>query len=56
MRQSEPLTDKRYEEMLKSAGSFFAAAEGHSEEERQAVIQEIITLMEQYGLSLGDLG
>lgn len=54
-RRGESLTDKRYEELLKKARGFFAAAEENSEEERQAVIQEIITLLEQHGLSLDDL-
>lgn len=54
-RRAEALTDKRYEELLKSASGFFAAAEVHSEEERQAAIHEIITLMGQHGLSLEDL-
>jgi len=54
-RREESLTDKRYEELLKTASTFFAAAQGNSEDERQAVILEIIALMEQYGLSVDDL-
>lgn len=55
MKLGEPLADQRFEELLKSAATFFTAAEGHSEEERQAVIQEINVLMRQYGLTLEDL-
>lgn len=51
----ESLTDKRYEELLKSASSFFAEAEGHTEEERQAVIVEIIATMDEHGLTIEDL-
>lgn len=49
------LSDKRYEELLKSASSFFAEAEGHTEVERQAVIVEIIATMDEYGLTLEDI-
>jgi uncharacterized protein YdaU (DUF1376 family) len=49
------LSEKRFEELLKSASSFFAEAEGHTEEERQAVIVEIIATMDAYGLTVEDL-
>lgn len=49
------LSDTRFEELLARVSTFFAAAEGHSEEERQAVIHEINALMLQYGLTAQDL-
>ena len=54
-RREESLTEKRFEELLKSASSFFAEAEEHSAEERQAVIFDIVALMEKYGLKVEDL-
>lgn len=49
------LSEMRFEELLKSASSFFAEAEGRSEEKRQAVIIEIIATMDEYGLTIEDL-
>lgn len=53
-KRGESLTESRFEELLKSASSFFAAAEGHSDEERRAVILEIKALMNEYGLTVDD--
>lgn len=54
-KRGESLTESRYEELLKSASSFFASAEGHSEDERCSMIQEIKALMDEHGLTVDDL-
>ncbi len=54
-RRSEALTDQRFNELLKGASAFFASAEGHTEQERQAAIEEILCQMSRYGLKPADL-
>ena len=54
-RGTEPLSDQRYEDLLKRASVFFASAVGPSAEERQAVMEEIQAVMGRYGLTPGDL-
>lgn len=53
--QGSPLSDRRYEELLKKASEFFAAEELDPEAERQAAIQEILAEMDRHGLTVGDL-
>lgn len=53
--QGVPLSDRRYEELLKKASEFFAAEEIDPEAEKQAVIQEILAEMARYGLKVEDL-
>lgn len=50
-----PLSDRRFEELLKKASEFFAAEEIDPEAEKQAVIQEILAEMARYGLTTDDL-
>lgn len=54
MRQ-ESLSEKRFGDLLKSASLFFAAAEGDSEQEKRAAIEDIYALMAEYGLTFDDL-
>jgi len=49
------LTDRRFEDLLQQASTFFAAAERDSKAEKQAAIAEIIETMDQYGLMVEDL-
>lgn len=49
------MTDQRYGELLRNASGFFARAEEHSEEARQAMIADIVALMKEHGLTLKDL-
>ncbi|WP_146115066.1 H-NS histone family protein [Malikia spinosa] len=53
--RQEPLTDRRFEDLLQQASAFFAATERNPEAEKQAAIAEIIESMEQYGLTVEDL-
>lgn len=50
-----PLSDRRFEELLKKASEFFAAEEIDPEVEKQAVIQEILAEMARHGLKVEDL-
>lgn len=50
-----PLSDRRFEELLKKASEFFAAEEINPEAEKLAVIQEILAEMARYGLKVEDL-
>lgn len=54
-RRSEALSDQRFQDLLRGVSAFFANAEGHSEEERQAAIEEILCQMSHYGLKPEDL-
>ena len=54
-RGTEPLSDQRYEDLLKRASVFFASAVGPSADERQAVMEEIQAVMGRYGFTPGDL-
>ena len=53
--RQEPLTDRRFEDLLQKASAFFAATERDPEAERQAVIAEIVDTMKRYGLTVEDL-
>ncbi len=53
--RTEVLSEQRFAELLRRAGSFFADAEGHTEQERQAAIAEILSTMKRYGIRLADL-
>ena len=50
-----PLSARRFEELLKKASEFFAAEEIDPEQEKQAVIQEILAEMALHGLKVDDL-
>ena len=50
-----PLTDRRFEELLKKASEFFAAEEIDPEAQKQAVIQEILVEMARHELTTDDL-
>jgi hypothetical protein len=54
-RRAEALSDQRFQELLRGASAFFASAEGHTEQERQAAIDEILSQMSRYGLKPADL-
>ena len=51
----EPLTDRRFEDLLQQASAFFAQAERDPEAEKQAAITEIIETMARHGLTVEDL-
>jgi hypothetical protein len=53
--RQEPLTDRRFEDLLQQASAFFAATERDPEAEKQAAIAEIIETMERHGLTVEDL-
>lgn len=53
--ETPPLSDQRFQQLLNNASAFFAQAEGHTEEERRQVIQDIRAQMSAYGLSTDDL-
>ena len=50
-----PLGDDRFQELIRGASAFFAAAERDEVAERAAAIEEIKALMAQYGLTAQDL-
>lgn len=51
----EPLTDRRFEDLLQQANAFFAQSERDPEAEKQAAIAEIIETLKRYGLTVEDL-
>jgi hypothetical protein len=53
--RQDPLTDRRFEDLLLQASAFFAQAERDPEAERQAAIAEIIETLERHGLTVADL-
>lgn len=53
--KQEPLTDRRFEDLLQKASEFFAESEKAPEAKRQAAIEEIIDTMNRYGLTVEDL-
>lgn len=53
--QGVPLSDRRFEDLLKKASEFFAAEEIDPEAEKQAAIKEILAEMARYGLTVDDL-
>ncbi|MBE0589868.1 MAG: hypothetical protein CVU36_25005 [Betaproteobacteria bacterium HGW-Betaproteobacteria-9] len=52
---AEQLSDQRYLELLRSASTFFAAAEYDAGAQRASVIDDIKKTMAQYGLTVDDL-
>lgn len=53
--RQEPLTDRRFEDLLQQANAFFAQSERDPEADKQAAIEEIIETMQRYGLTVEDL-
>lgn len=53
--RNDPLSDKRYQDLLSKAGAFFAEAQRDIEGERAAAIDEILQTLERYGLTVEDL-
>ena len=53
--RQDPLTDRRFEDLLQQASAFFAQEERDPEAERQAAIAEIIDSMVRHGLTVDDL-
>ena len=53
--KQDPLTDRRFEDLLQQASAFIAEAERDPEADRQAAIAEIIETMNRYGLTVEDL-
>ncbi len=53
--RTEVLSEQRFAELLRNASAFFADAEGHTEQERQAVLAEILSTMKRYGIRPADL-
>ena len=53
--RQEPLTDRRFEDLLQQANAFFAQAERDPEAVRQEIIAEIVDTMKRYGLTVEDL-
>lgn len=53
-RRQEPLSDLRYQDLLKSASALFASAEEITAGARSAAIDEINELMARYGLTVDD--
>ena len=54
-RTVQPLTDQRYQDLLRSASAFFDSAEKSISQRRQETIDEINTVMRRYGLTVDDL-
>lgn len=50
-----PLGDDRFNSLLAQANAFFAEAERDTVAERAAVIEDILNLMREHGLSVDDL-
>ena len=53
--QGVPLSDRRFEELLKKASEFFSAEEIDPEAEKQAAMQEILADLTRLGLTVDDL-
>ena len=53
--RQDPLSDRRFEDLLQQASAFFAQAERDPEADRQAAIAEIIETLERHGLTVEDL-
>lgn len=51
----EPLSESKYQDLLKDASAFFAMAECDEHTERAAIIVEIRETMARYGLTADDL-
>lgn len=50
-----PMGDNRFQELMRGASAFFAAAERDVVAEKAAAIQDIQRLMNEYGLTVEDL-
>ena len=53
--RQEPLTDRRFEDLLQKASTFFAQSERDPEADKQAAIAEILEAMNRYGVTVADL-
>lgn len=53
--RQQPLGEDRYKELLSRANAFFSTAERDVDAERLAAIEEIKSLMAEYGLTPQDL-
>lgn len=51
----QALSEQRFQDLLKTAGEFFARSEQTDEAAKLATIAEIRDLMERYGLTVHDL-
>jgi hypothetical protein len=51
----QALSEQRFQDLLKTAGEFFARSEQTDESAKQTAIAEILDLMERYGLTVHDL-
>lgn len=54
-RQTTPMGDGRFQELMRGASAFFAAAERDVDAEKAAAIAEIRRRMDEYGLTIEDL-
>lgn len=55
IKRQEPLSDSRYQDLLKRASALFASAEVSSVESRLAGIAETSDLMTRHGLTMDDI-
>lgn len=51
----QALSEQRFQDLLKTAGEFFARSEQTDEAAKQTAIAEILDLMDRYGLTVHDL-
>ena len=52
--RQEPLTDRRFEDLLQQAGAFFAQSERDPEAEKQVATAETVETIKRYCLTLED--
>ena len=50
--RQDPLSDRRFEDLLQQASAFFAQAERDPEADKRAAIAEIIETMNRYGITV----
>lgn len=55
LQNSTPLSQARYEDLLREMGQLFAQADENADSRKQSVIIEIQALMKQHGLDVQDL-
>lgn len=55
LKSTTPLGDDRFQELIRGASAFFAAAERDEVAEKAQAIREIQRLMAEYGLTVDDL-
>ena len=53
--RQDPLSDRRFEDLLQQASAFFAQAERDPEADKRVAIAEIIETMNRYGITVKDL-